>query len=109
MLPDWFRSSCLELADDLRKANANKRGRIPYFGPHDCPYCKAQLETNWRQSLTDPHKMFAIRHCEEILKNGYFSVLTRQSRGMLAQHKIASVVALLRNDTVFQHGAIDYC
>lgn len=49
VLPDWFKSSFLELADDLREANANKRGLILYFGRHDCPYCKAQLETNWGQ------------------------------------------------------------
>jgi thioredoxin-related protein len=47
VLPDWFKLSFLDFRDDLREANANKRGLILYFGRHDCPYCKAQLEKNW--------------------------------------------------------------
>ena len=47
VLPDWFKLSFLDLREDLHDANANKRGLIVYFGRHDCPYCKAQLEKNW--------------------------------------------------------------
>ncbi len=47
VLPDWFKLSFLDLREDLHDANANKRGLIIYFGRHDCPYCKAQLEKNW--------------------------------------------------------------
>lgn len=50
ILPDWFKSSFLELGEDLQDANNSKRGLILYFGRHDCPYCKAQLETNWGQA-----------------------------------------------------------
>jgi thioredoxin-related protein len=49
VLPDWFKLSFLDLRDDLHDANVNKRGLILYFGRHDCPYCKAQLEKNWGQ------------------------------------------------------------
>ena len=49
VLPDWFKLSFLDLGDDLHDANTNKRGLIIYFGRHDCPYCKAQLEKNWGQ------------------------------------------------------------
>ena len=49
VLPDWFKLSFLDLREDLREANANHRGLIIYFGRHDCPYCKAQLEKNWGQ------------------------------------------------------------
>ncbi|MBI1424939.1 MAG: thioredoxin fold domain-containing protein [Gammaproteobacteria bacterium] len=48
-LPEWFKLSFLDLREDLRDATAKKRGLILYFGRHDCPYCKAQLETNWGQ------------------------------------------------------------
>ena len=49
-LPDWFKVSFLELQDDLADARKNKkRGLIIYFGQKRCPYCKAQLETNWGQ------------------------------------------------------------
>jgi len=47
VLPDWFKVSFLDLREDLHDAVANKRGLILYFGRHDCPYCKAQLEKNW--------------------------------------------------------------
>ena len=46
-LPSWFKLSFLDFRDDLQEANAKKRGLIIYFGRHDCPYCKAQLEKNW--------------------------------------------------------------
>lgn len=49
VLPDWFKLSFLDLRDDLHDAIVNKRGLILYFGRHDCPYCKAQLEKNWGQ------------------------------------------------------------
>lgn len=49
VLPDWFKLSFLDLREDLHDANKNKRGLIIYFGRHDCPYCKAQLEKNWGQ------------------------------------------------------------
>lgn len=49
VLPDWFKVSFLDLREDLHDAVANKRGLILYFGRHDCPYCKAQLEQNWGQ------------------------------------------------------------
>lgn len=49
-LPDWFKVSFLDLREDLHDAMANKRGLILYFGRHDCPYCKAQLEQNWGQT-----------------------------------------------------------
>jgi thioredoxin-related protein len=49
VLPDWFKLSFLDLREDLHDANINKRGLILYFGRHDCPYCKAQLEQNWGQ------------------------------------------------------------
>lgn len=49
VLPDWFKLSFLDLREDLQEARASERGLIIYFGRHDCPYCKAQLEKNWGQ------------------------------------------------------------
>jgi len=50
VLPDWFKVSFLELADDLQEAlDAGKKGIIIYFGQKHCAYCKAQLENNWGQ------------------------------------------------------------
>ncbi len=50
VLPDWFKLSFLELADDIQEAKENgKQGLIIYFGQKFCPYCKAHLEKNWGQ------------------------------------------------------------
>ena len=50
VLPDWFKMSFLELAEDLTDAReSGKKGLIIYFGQERCPYCKAQLENNWGQ------------------------------------------------------------
>lgn len=46
-LPNWFKLSFLDLAEDLQEATENNRGLIIYFGRHDCAYCKALLEKNW--------------------------------------------------------------
>lgn len=50
VLPDWFKLSFLDLREDLQEATSRQRGLIIYFGRHDCPYCKAQLEKNWGQA-----------------------------------------------------------
>ncbi len=46
--PPWFKSSFLDLREDLREAVAHgKQGLIVYFGQPDCAYCQALLEVNW--------------------------------------------------------------
>lgn len=48
--PDWFKSSFLELADDLEEAiSAGKKGIIVYFGQKHCPYCLALMEKDFGQ------------------------------------------------------------
>jgi len=48
VLPNWFKLSFLELANDLTDAQeAGKWGILLYFGRKDCPYCKVHLEKNW--------------------------------------------------------------
>jgi thioredoxin-related protein len=47
--PSWFQLSFLNLHDDLQQAlRYKKRGLLVYFGQHDCPYCYALIEKNWR-------------------------------------------------------------
>ena len=50
ILPDWFKLSFLEIADDINEVkNKNKKGLIIYFGQKYCPYCKAHMINNWQQ------------------------------------------------------------
>lgn len=47
ILPAWFKSSFLDIREDITEATANKRGLIIYFGQSLCPYCKALLVNSW--------------------------------------------------------------
>jgi thioredoxin-related protein len=45
--PEWFKTSFLEFADDIKEAKeTNKKGIAIYFGQKDCAYCKALMEVN---------------------------------------------------------------
>jgi len=45
--PSWFKSSFLDLADDLEEARVEKkRGIAVYFGQKDCAYCRTLMEVN---------------------------------------------------------------
>ncbi len=46
--PDWFKTSFLDLREDLDEAiAADKRGLLVYFGQDDCAYCQALMEVNF--------------------------------------------------------------
>ncbi|MFA5242161.1 MAG: thioredoxin fold domain-containing protein [Sulfuricella sp.] len=47
--PAWFRSSFLDLRDDVREAAGNKRRVLLYFYQDGCPYCKKLLQDNFGQ------------------------------------------------------------
>ena len=45
--PPWFKTSFLDLADDLDEARqAKKAGIAVYFGQKDCAYCRTLMEVN---------------------------------------------------------------
>ncbi|HPE61637.1 MAG TPA: thioredoxin fold domain-containing protein [Thiolinea sp.] len=46
-LPDWFKSSFLELADDLEEAGAADRHVMLYFHQDGCPYCARLVRENF--------------------------------------------------------------
>lgn len=47
--PEWFKSSFLELDDDLQEAvDAGKTGIVVYFGQKRCAYCKMLMEVNFQ-------------------------------------------------------------
>lgn len=48
--PDWFKSSFLDLREDIQEAKQqNKLGIIVYFGQQHCPYCEYLLKVNWEE------------------------------------------------------------
>ncbi len=48
--PPWFKTSFLDLKDDLEEAvTAGKRGIMIYFGQENCAYCEALIEVNFGQ------------------------------------------------------------
>jgi len=47
--PEWFKSSFLDLDEDLQEAlDSGKKGIVVYFGQKRCAYCKMLLEVNFR-------------------------------------------------------------
>ncbi|MGB0713308.1 MAG: thioredoxin family protein [Gammaproteobacteria bacterium] len=48
--PEWFKTSFLDLRDDLDDAREDgKKGIIVYFGQDHCTYCKALMDVNFGQ------------------------------------------------------------
>lgn len=47
--PTWFKSSFMDLQEDLAEANNAKKRLILYFYQDGCPYCGKLLSVNWKQ------------------------------------------------------------
>lgn len=47
--PAWFKSSPLDIGEDIREASASGRRLMVYFYQDGCPYCKKLLEDNFGQ------------------------------------------------------------
>lgn len=47
--PPWFKTSFLDLRDDLAEASAADKRVVLYFHQSGCPYCKRLLETTFRE------------------------------------------------------------
>ncbi len=45
--PDWFKSSFLDLAEDVAEAQASDKRVLLYFYQDGCPYCKKLLDDNF--------------------------------------------------------------
>jgi thioredoxin-related protein len=48
-VPDWFKSSFLDLRDDAAEAGARGRALLVYVGQDGCPYCAALFNANFSQ------------------------------------------------------------
>ena len=67
--PSWFKSSFLEIADDVEEALANGRRVLILYHQDDCPYCNALVERNLSQ-----------KHIEEKVREN-FDVIALNLRG----------------------------
>ncbi|MDH5785892.1 MAG: thioredoxin fold domain-containing protein [Chromatiales bacterium] len=47
--PDWFKSSFLDLREDVAEAASNNKRVILYFYQDGCPYCEKLINTNFAQ------------------------------------------------------------
>ena len=47
--PSWFKSSFMDLQEDLAEASEAKKRIILYFYQDGCPYCGKMLSVNWKQ------------------------------------------------------------
>jgi thioredoxin-related protein len=47
-IPDWFKTSFLDLEEDLHEARGEDKHVIVFFHLDECPYCARMLEENFR-------------------------------------------------------------
>lgn len=52
-IPDWFKNSFLEIADDVSEANDSGKHVLLFFHLNGCPYCNKMINENFQQ---DPLK-----------------------------------------------------
>lgn len=48
-IPAWFKSSFLDLKDDIATAAAGNKRLLVYIGQDGCPYCKELMQNNFAQ------------------------------------------------------------
>ena len=76
--PEWFKSSFLDLPEDIEEAAGQGKGLIVYFYQHGCPYCKKLIEHN----LGQPEVVaFTREHFEVVAINIYGSVEVTDPEG----------------------------
>ncbi|MEJ2652419.1 MAG: thioredoxin family protein, partial [Gammaproteobacteria bacterium] len=46
--PSWFKSSFLDMKEDLGEARAENKRLLLYFYQDGCPYCAKLLSVNWQ-------------------------------------------------------------
>lgn len=65
-LPDWFKDSFLEIADDVEEANDENRHVMLFFHLTNCPYCNRMLTESFE---ADPLKSYIQEHFDVIVIN----------------------------------------
>ena len=65
-LPDWFKESFLDIADDVEEATDEERHVMLFFHLTNCPYCNRMLTESFE---TDPLKSYIQKHFDVIVIN----------------------------------------
>ena len=65
-LPDWFKESFLDIADDVEEASDEERHVMLFFHLSNCPYCNRMLTESFE---TDPVKSYIREHFDVIVIN----------------------------------------
>jgi len=65
-LPDWFKESFLDIADDVEVAADEERHVMLFFHLTNCPYCNRMLTESFE---TDPVKSYIQKHFDVIVIN----------------------------------------
>ena len=48
-IPAWFKTSFLDLPEDIAEASKNRKRLLVYFGQDGCPYCRELMRVNFSQ------------------------------------------------------------
>ena len=65
-IPAWFKSSFLDLREDVNAASRQKKRLMVYFGQDGCPYCRELMQNNFGQKdITD----FTRQHFDAVAIN----------------------------------------
>ena len=65
-LPDWFKESFLEIADDVDEASEEGRHVMLFFDLNGCPYCARMLDESFR---VEPNSGYIQEHFDVIAIN----------------------------------------
>ncbi len=66
VMPDWFKESFLEIAEDAAEAAEADKHVLLFFSLNDCPYCSRMLDESFR---ADPNMSLIRTHFDTIAIN----------------------------------------
>ena len=80
-IPSWFKSSFLDLKEDIASAAAENKRLLVYIGQDGCPYCKELMQNNFAQKDIVE---FTQKHFDVLALNmwGDSEVIDTQGRAM---------------------------
>ena len=100
-LPDWFKESFLEIADDVDEATEEGRHVMLFFDLNGCPYCDRMLEESFESEPLSSYIQanfdtiaINIQGDREIAFNDEISVTEKQLGEILKVHSTPALVFL---------------
>lgn len=97
-IPSWFKSSFLDLKDDIASAAAENKRLLVYIGQDGCPYCKELMQNNFAQKdIVD----FTQKHFDVLALNmwGDSEVVDTQGKAM-SEKQLAEALAVKYTPTL---------